>query len=411
MTARYRLRCVGGGEIVPDPAAQSCPNGHDSLLRTEYRTRRLRLAPHTGIFRYLCWLPVNRPLLPSGGAVTYRSTGLSRELGLSRLFISFSGILARTGSNSCHRFVQGARSACHHAAARRIRREDPGDRLGGKHRAGLCRDLGAVPPARWSLSSRKPQVSRLWTAVPARDLFVVAVKGDYTDAISVANALTAVPGCVPEGGAKERGPARRHGNRDARCGSDHRQDARTIISRPWGAARGQSLHGRLPCGSRATGGLARYCPGSTAPRTNRLSLWFQHGSSAGVAIDPELDMPDASNAVQAVMSPVLTNRQPPYAIAGGLYDALEATKGEMYAVSNTAGRVAEKTHPGNGRDRPRPGGCGCYRGAYTGGRVRIHRSGRYNCPQYHRRGIRADPGRLYAVPARTGGMCGGRRFP
>jgi len=42
------------------------------------------------------------------------------------------------------------------------------------------------------------------------------------------------------------------------------------------------------------------------------------------------------------MSPVLTNRQPPYAIAGGLYDALEATKGEMYAVSNTAGRVAEK---------------------------------------------------------------------
>ena len=98
MTARYRLRCVGGGEIVPDPAAQSCPNGHDSLLRTEYRTRRLRLAPCTGIFRYLCWLPVSRPLLPSGGAVTYRSTGLARELGLPRLFISFSGYWPEQGA-------------------------------------------------------------------------------------------------------------------------------------------------------------------------------------------------------------------------------------------------------------------------------------------------------------------------
>jgi len=74
------------------------------------------------------------------------------------------------------------------------------------------------------------------------------------------------------------------------------------------------------------------------PFTPMVTAWRQHRRT----IEPDLDMPDASNAVQAVMSPVLTNRQPPYAIAGGLYDALEATKGEMYAVSNTAGRAAEK---------------------------------------------------------------------
>ena len=40
------------------------------------------------------------------------------------------------------------------------------------------------------------------------------------------------------------------------------------------------------------------------------------------------------------MSPVLTNRKPPYGIVGGLYDALCATDGCMYAVSNEEGRAA-----------------------------------------------------------------------
>ncbi len=91
MIPKYRIRCVSGGEIVPDMASLSCPAGHDSLLRTEYSRRRLQPAPQSGIFRYLCWLPVTRPLLPSGGPVTFTSAAFSRELGLPRLAISFSG--------------------------------------------------------------------------------------------------------------------------------------------------------------------------------------------------------------------------------------------------------------------------------------------------------------------------------
>ena len=52
-------------------------------------------------------------------------------------------------------------------------------------------------------------IPQLWTTTPAHDVFLVAVKGDYTDAITVSNALAAVPGCVPEGGAKN--VARRDG--------------------------------------------------------------------------------------------------------------------------------------------------------------------------------------------------------
>jgi cysteate synthase len=91
MIPKYRIRCVSGGEIIPDMTALSCPSSHNSLLRTEYSSRKLQLAPFRGIFRYLCWLPVTMPLLPSGGPVTFTSAALSQELGLSKIFISFSG--------------------------------------------------------------------------------------------------------------------------------------------------------------------------------------------------------------------------------------------------------------------------------------------------------------------------------
>ena len=340
MTARYRLRCVGGGEVVPDTTALSCPNGHDSLLRTEYRTRSLRLAPCTGIFRYLCWLPVNSPLLPSGGAVTYRSTGLARELGLSRLYISFSGYWPEQGAV----LATGSFKELE-ALATMQRLAESGGKIPVIASAGNTGRAFAGISAQYHrpvvIVVPETAVSRLWTAVPARDLFVVAVKGDYTDAISVANALTEVPGCVPEGGAKN--VARRDG-----MGTVMLDAAVTIGRMPdhyfqavgsgTGAIAAWEAALRLRGDGRFGPVLPRLHCAQNEPFIPMVSAWQQ----CRRAIDPELDMPDASNAVQAVMSPVLTNRQPPYAIAGGLYDALEATKGEMYAVSNTAGRVAEK---------------------------------------------------------------------
>jgi cysteate synthase len=59
-------------------------------------------------------------------------------------------------------------------------------------------------------------------------------------------------------------------------------------------------------------------------------------------IVPAVDMPDAENSIRNVMSDVLTNRNPPYSICGGLFDALQATQGQMYSVPNTAGADAGK---------------------------------------------------------------------
>jgi len=58
-------------------------------------------------------------------------------------------------------------------------------------------------------------------------------------------------------------------------------------------------------------------------------------------------MPDATENIGKVMSDVLTNRNPPYGIRGGLFDALQETNGRMYGVPNSAGadamRLTEET--------------------------------------------------------------------
>ena len=45
-------------------------------------------------------------------------------------------------------------------------------------------------------------------------------------------------------------------------------------------------------------------------------------------------MADATQAISQVYADVLTNRNPPYGITGGLFDCLTATGGEFLAVSN-----------------------------------------------------------------------------
>jgi cysteate synthase len=338
MIPKYRIRCVGGGEIIPDTTAQSCPCGHDSLLRTEYCRRRLHLAPYTGIFRYLCWLPVTRPLLPSGGPVTFAADGLARELGLPRLFISFSGYSPE------HHASLATGSFKELEALPTMQRLSE---LGGK--IPVIASAGNTGRAFAGISAqyRKPVVvvvpecaiPRLWTTTPAHDVFLVSVKGDYTDAISVSNALTAVPGCVPEGGAKN--VARRDGMGTVMLDAtvtlgripDHYLQA---VGSGTGAIAAWEAALRLIGDGRYGTALPRLHLAQNKPFTPLVSAWQQRRRT----IDPDLDMPDASNAVQVVMSPVLTNRKPPYALAGGLYDALCATDGRMYAVSNDEGRVA-----------------------------------------------------------------------
>ncbi len=338
MIHKYRVRCVGGGEIVGDLSTLSCPHGHNSLVRAEYCSRRLNLSPHEGMYRYLSWLPVTSPLLPAGGPVSFDGGPLARELGLSNLRVSFSGYCPERGA------LLTSGSFKELEASPTMQRQTE---LGGKIL--VIASAGNTGRAFAELSARcgrpvvivvpEQAVSRLWTTTRAENVFLVAARGDYTDAISVSNTLAAVPGCVPEGGAKN--IARRDG-----MGTVMLEAAVTAgripdqyfqaVGSGTGAIAAWEAALRLIGDGRYGARLPRLHLAQNEPFTPMVSAWLERRRE----LIPEEDMPDAAERVKGVMADVLTNRTPPYGIQGGLFDALTATDGMMYSVSNAAGADA-----------------------------------------------------------------------
>lgn len=338
MIPKYRIHCVGGGEIIDDPSLLSCPREHDSLLRADYCSRRLRLSRHPGIYRYLAWLPVNAPLLPSGGPVTFTSGRLSRELGLSRLAISFSGYFPEAGAG----LVSGSFKELE--ASPTLQRLSE---LGGK--IPVIASAGNTGRAFAELSTRcsRPVVivvpetaaSRIWTTQETGSVFLVLIRGDYTDAIDLAGTLARAPGCVPEGGA--RNIARRDG-----MGTVMLDAAVTTGSLPGhyfqavgsgtGAIAAWEASLRLIGDGRYGSRLPRLHLAQNEPFTPMVSAWEEGRRE----ILPDRDMPGAKDLVKGVMSEVLTNRTPPYGIRGGLFDAMTESGGTMYRVTNAEGAAA-----------------------------------------------------------------------
>jgi cysteate synthase len=100
--AHYSLICskcgLCGGDDGLSLRCSVC--GDSSLLRTEYNTREFTVSPDgTGIFRYRRWLPVRREIPGSSRPLVYRSRGLGKALGLTDLWIAFSGYWPERG---CH---------------------------------------------------------------------------------------------------------------------------------------------------------------------------------------------------------------------------------------------------------------------------------------------------------------------
>ncbi|MDI6867832.1 cysteate synthase [Methanoculleus sp.] len=344
MRGKYLLRCPGCGRSFPDRYTLDCPSGCDTLLRTVYAERRLTLRNLPGIFRYKDWLPVEGHLRVDAGPVSYESVGLARELGLSHLTITFSGYWPERGAGmeTCSFKELEAQPT-----VLRLREKGAGviqvSSAGNTGRA-FCQVSGltgapvvvVVPTA---------AAARLWTTVPAENVCLITVDGDYSDSIAFGREVCSLPGIVPEGGVKN--VARRDG-------------MGTVM------LDGALAAGRLPdyyfqaVGS-GTGGIAAWeaaerlvADGRFGPRLPELHLSqnlpfvpmvraWEAGRRAIVAED----MPDAEASIARVYADVLTNRHPPWGVRGGVSDALAASGGRMYAVANEdvrgAGRLFAET--------------------------------------------------------------------
>lgn len=342
---KYTLQCIATGRefddagwILDDPECKT-----PSLVRANYANKQLNLkSDDYGFYKFCDWLPVKRILKGSSAPITYKSEALARHLGLSNLWITLNGYAPRHGvkMTTCSFKETEAYSVC----ARMDEREERVlvvASAGNTARAfaRVCSDnniklLLAVPA---------DNLDALWFTEPINDCVkVIACEkgGDYFDAINLSNMALKSHKFYAEGGAKN--IARRDG-----MGTTVLSAVTTIgripdyyfqaVGSGTGAIAAWEANMRLIEDGRYGTNLMKLIVSQNAPFVPIFDAW-RADSREMLAYDVKKARRDA----ELIDAKVLSNRRPPYTFAGGLYDALKATNGDVVVATNAQARRAGK---------------------------------------------------------------------
>lgn len=341
----YTLSCVATGREFNDQGwtLDDPQCGEPSLIRAHYAARQLNLrGEEYGIYRFADWLPIRRMLKGSHAPVTYKSVGLARHLGLENLYITFSGYFPKIGArmttcsfketeayNVCARRPEGEKRVLVVASAGNTARAF----------AKVCSD-NKIPLL---LSVPEENLSALWFDAPLDPcvkLIAPQVGGDYFDAIHLSNLALESAQFYAEGGAKN--VARRDG-----MGTTVLSAVTTIgripdyyfqaVGSGTGAIAAWEANQRLVADGRFGDNTMKLMVSQNIPFTPMYDAW-RAGSREMLAYDATQARADA----EAIDAKVLSNRKPPYSLAGGLYDALKATDGDVLVATNEEARTARK---------------------------------------------------------------------
>jgi cysteate synthase len=159
---------------------------------------------------------------------------------------------------------------------------------------------------------------------------LMAVQGDYYDAIQIAEKLQSLPGFAPEGGA--RNIARRDGMGTVML------DAALHLAR-------MPEHYFQAVGS-GTGGISAWEAALRLRQDGRFGSFLPRLHLAqnlpNAPIYCAWTGKEAEPPCSDMFDDVLFNRKPPYAIPGGVKDALQDTRGEVYGITDTQAAAAKK---------------------------------------------------------------------
>lgn len=308
-----------------------------SLLQTRY-ANLLELRPLQGIWRFIDWLPCKTPLNTRTGSITYRSEGLGRELGLTNLIIGFTGYWPERGAFNPTGSFKDLEASPTIAWAR----ENGVTALtiaSAGNTARAFAHLSNVTGFEIYLVVPESSTSMLWTPEePSKAVHLITVKGDYYKSIEVAGSFCKFSNILPEGGAKN--VARRDGMGTVMLDAafsvkrlpDHYFQA---IGSGTGAIGCWEMAKRLQ--NHGWKGKPKLHLSQNSPFIPIYYAW----RAGRRRILPE-DMSNAERSIKQLHAAVLSNRNPPYSIFGGVYDALTDTCGEMYAVTNSEAQKAGK---------------------------------------------------------------------
>ena len=346
----YRLRCpVCARQFEDDGTLLQCPVTHPpALLVTEYAEQRFE--PDTraeGIYRYRRWLPILHSLKGSARTVTYRSERLCALTELPNLWIAFNGYWPEKGANLETATFKEFEA---YAVLSRLSPEQEGVLVvasAGNTAAAFARACSLNRRACLIIvpESGLPKMQFVEPLDPCVKLVALVGFTDYYDAIALADRVTRTKGFYAEGGAKN--VARRDG-----VGTTMLNAAETIGALPdyYFQAVGSGTGGiaaneaakRLAGDSRYAHQLPKLMLSQNLPF---IPLYLSWKSERRDLVN--LNGEDAKKQIRQIAAHVLSNRQPPYAVRGGVYDALVETKGDMLVADNLdtlhAGRLFEET--------------------------------------------------------------------
>ncbi|MCF0168059.1 MAG: cysteate synthase [Bacteroidales bacterium] len=334
---KYKLMNVADGHVfedgewtLADPQSEKL-----SLVRAIYENKKFNPRNDLdGLYRYAEWLPIKRTLKNSHAPVTYKSKGLAGFLGLENLYITFSGYWPKIGAKmeTCAFKETEAYSVC-----ARLPKND--------HRVLVVQSAGNTARAFAKVCSDnnipivicipKDNIGDMWFRKPLKSCVKVICTPpgtDYFDAISLGDKLCSDSMFRAEGGAKN--VARRDGM------------GTTVLS-------AVEAMGRIPdayfqaVGS-GTGAIAAW---ENAERLaadgrfgeNKMRIYVAQNVPFTLMYDSykadsrdllPLTAEESRRNAEVILAKVLSNRKPPYTLAGGLYDVLKASNGDVFKVTN-----------------------------------------------------------------------------
>lgn len=334
---KYRLTNVSNGREFEDKGwtLADPEGGAPSLVRAVYENTRFNPRDDLdGMYRYADWLPINRTLKKSCAPVTYKSKGLARYLGLDNLYITFSGWCPKVGAKfkTCS-FKETEAFSVLARIPRNEKRILVVQSAGNTARAfaQVCSD-NRIPVV---ICVPEDSLHDLWFRKKLHKcvkLIAVPHGCDYYDAIALGDKLAESPGFFLEGGAKN--IARRDGmgttvlsfaEATGRIPDAYFQ----AVGSGTGAIAAWENACRLGADGRFGENKMRVYVAQNKPFTLMYDSW-KAGSRELLPLDPDAGRRQA----EIILAKVLSNRKPPYSIAGGLFDTLKASGGDVFLADN-----------------------------------------------------------------------------
>lgn len=334
---QYKLVNAADGRIFEDSgwtlADPQSPT--PSLVRAIYEKKKLEVKPDNwGFYRFADWLPIQRVLKGSATTITYKSEKLAQRLGLDNLYIAFSGYWPEKGAKmkSCSFKETEAYSVCG-----RLSQEN--DKIlvvasaGNTARAfaSICSEnnipvLIVIP---------YDNLESLWFDKPLNECVKIICSpagSDYFDAISLAQVAVKNELFLDEGGAKN--IARRDGmGTTLLSAATHIGQIPDVYVQAIGSGTGGIAAWEAACRLAEDGSWGKNNMKLLLVQNIPFTPMYDAWKADSRALLPSDDEQSRILATQ-INAKVLSNRRPPYPLAGGVYDVLKASNGLMEIADN-----------------------------------------------------------------------------